>query len=136
MRETGICTNGEQTKMRIFQLDKAPCKLEALLLGNRPISLQYILHMQVYMYMHLNFMYVYICTCVMKFFNGGLFTDFPHPPTGPSEPSNPIIVRFSPSFLLVSESRSVLPDKFLCFCDADEGPGLKTQEGGGLSSKG
>ena len=72
---------------------------------------------------------------MIKSINKGLF---PHPPTGPSEPSNPVIVRFPPAFLLMSGFRPVSPDQFLHFYDADEGPRLKTEEAGGgePSSKG
>lgn len=49
-----------------------------------------------------------------------------------SEPSNPEIVQFPLPFPLVCEFWSVLPDEFLCFCDADasglgkEDPEVKT----------
>lgn len=82
------------------------------------------------MYVHIHTFFVcYIYMCEMKFISMGLFTDFPHPCTGPSEPSNSVIVQFS-ILSSVSHFRPVLPDMFLCFCDADAGPGLRQEEGG------
>lgn len=91
----------------------------------------YFTYASIHVYAHKFYVYFYIHMGVIKFITWDCSQTFPISHGHPSEPPKPVIVQSPPDFLPVSEFRSVLPHKFLCFCDADAGPGLRTEEGGG-----